>query len=366
MSAYETAVEKDSKNIEAYMKMAEIWSNSRESDLAIDKLESAIKLKDDFAPAYKLMYTLLLSKNERKKMLPYLETYTKLAGSDVKAKERLVKFLAYDAKDYDKSIEEGEKLIKSNPEEYTVYRWLAWSYGEKGNWEESYKNSKMLFKEIDKNKERKSYQSDWEYLAKASLNLMDKDSLKLQEATKAYEKVLEFDNTQSEKVWGEFAKKFYDNKKWANAITFYNKKNEAKPLIATDIYNVANCYNNLKMYKEAAENYAKYTTLNSTWAPGWLSLARATEKTEDPNNPVGAAKGHYVKYLEVLGPEKDKASTNASTKRGLIDAYDYLGADLMRLGDLTNAKPYFDMILGLDPGNVRATQYLNIISSGGK
>jgi hypothetical protein len=99
-----------------------------------------------------------------------LEKYIQLTGTDIDAKVRLVKFLTFQAKDYERAILEGEKILLTNPDQYTVHRWLAWSYAEKAQimtdkkatdtmitdtlilieWEKSYKHSVDLFDAIGK------------------------------------------------------------------------------------------------------------------------------------------------------------------------------------------------------------------------
>ena len=123
----------------------------------------------------KELIELYIRANKYNKVLPVLEKYVSLAGSDIDAKVRLTKFLCFQAKDYDRAIEEGKKVIATNPEQYTVHRWLAWSYFESGKFQESFDQSKLLFEAIDKDPVRKSYPSDYEYYAKAAakINRMD-------------------------------------------------------------------------------------------------------------------------------------------------------------------------------------------------
>lgn len=100
-----------------------------------------------------------------------MEKYVALSGDDVGAKVRLVKFLCFQAKDYERAILEGNKIIATNPEQYSVYRWLAWSYSETDKAEESFKASEKLFAAVEEDTSRKTFPSDYEYFAKASAKL---------------------------------------------------------------------------------------------------------------------------------------------------------------------------------------------------
>jgi tetratricopeptide (TPR) repeat protein len=99
MTAYETAVEKNKNEPETYVKMAKIWSSSKKYDLATEKLESAIAIAPDYALAYKDLYELYIKSKNYTKVIPVLQKYVALAGSDISAKVRLVKFLCFQAKE---------------------------------------------------------------------------------------------------------------------------------------------------------------------------------------------------------------------------------------------------------------------------
>ncbi|HEX5625248.1 MAG TPA: tetratricopeptide repeat protein, partial [Saprospiraceae bacterium] len=149
MTAYETAVEKDKTDLETYVKMSRIWADGKQLDLAIERLEKAIEIKSDYALAYKNLYELYIRTRRFDKVVPVLDKYVALSGSDVDAKVRLVKFLSFQAKDYERAIAEGKVLVKAHPEEYTLHRWLAWSYYETGAFDSSLSESYALFGKIN-------------------------------------------------------------------------------------------------------------------------------------------------------------------------------------------------------------------------
>ena len=128
--------------------MERIWSSSNQTDKAIENLESVIALSPDFAPAYKDLYELYIRTNKYTKVLPILQKYVSLSGTDVDARVRLVKFLCFQAKDYERAVEEGLSILTTNPEQYTLHRWLAWSYAELNKFQESYDQSVKLFEAI--------------------------------------------------------------------------------------------------------------------------------------------------------------------------------------------------------------------------
>jgi tetratricopeptide (TPR) repeat protein len=352
MTSYEVAVEKDKTNLEAYMSMAKIWANSRQLDLAIEKLEQAIKLVPDYAPAYKDMYELYIRARKFDKVVPLLEKYVSLSGSDIPAKVRLVKFLCFQAKDYDRAILEGEKLVAQKVDDYTINRWLAWSYGEKEKWQECFDASNKLLAEVAKDNNRKSFQSDYEYLAKAALKLN-----KLDEASKAYDKIIEFDPSKGEQIYGDFAKNYFDTKNYAKALEFYKKKGAVKALGSTDLYYVAMSHYNSGNMPDADAAFTKVVEATPTYVTGWVYKARIADKSDsaDPATKTFVAKAAYQKVVEVASGDKEK------NKRVLLESYNYLAYAASQQNDTPGAIAYFESVLALDPTNATVADNLAIL-----
>ena len=97
---------------------------------------------------------------------------------------RLIKYLAYQAKDYDQAISEAEKYHQAYPQDPKVYRWFVWSYCEKEKYEEAYLYSKKFFEGVTSSRDS-IYLTDWEYLAKSAMK-----TERLDETNEAYEKLL--------------------------------------------------------------------------------------------------------------------------------------------------------------------------------
>lgn len=350
MNSYETAVKKDKNDPETYVKMARIWSSSKQYDLAIDRLEASSKISPNYALAYKELIELYIRAGKYDKVLPVLEKYVALAGSDIDAKVRLTKFLCFQAKDYPRAIEEGKKILVTNPEQYSVHRWLAWSYFESGKFQEAFDQSKLLFDAIEKDPARKSYSSDYEYYAKAAANIKRMDI-----ADAMYAKLIEKDSTRSEEIYGMLAKSNYDNKNYKDAILWYDKKNAIKPLSNTELY-----YNALALYYESryAESdavFAKVVEKTPNYAQGWLMRARCANGI-DPDGIQFLAKPFYEKYIEFASVDREK------NKKNLIEANKYIGYYYVKQNDKANAKLYFEQVTSLDPADQEAVNNLTILN----
>ncbi len=370
MTHFENAVEKDPNNTAAYISMARIWSGAKQYDLAIEKLNEAIKLSPDDAPPYKDLIEMYIQTGQYDKVTPLLTKYTSLTGNDVDAKVRLVKFLTFQAKDYDRAIEEGEKLLLTNPEQYTLHRWLAWSYAEKSMWQQSLDHSKKLFEELSKDDSRKAFASDYEYWAKAALGLGDLD-----EAAHIYRKYLEIEPAQAYEIYSKFAKLYYDAKNYEQSIAYYKRKAEIKPLQNTDLYYLALSQFASKHNLEADTVFVKILELTPDYSTAWLYRARIANMMDTVETArTYAAKpfyDEYIKYgtidLEKIINDTAKAKTAASITANLVAAYNYLTVYAVQHdNDTAAAKMYNQKALELAPDDATALQYKAAFESQGK
>jgi tetratricopeptide (TPR) repeat protein len=349
MTSFETAVEKDPKNTAAYISMARIWASAKQTDLAIPKLQEAIRLSPDDAPPYKDLIELYIRTGEYDKVTPLLEKYVSLTGTDVDAKVRLVKFLTFQAKDYERAIIEGEKLLKTNPEEYTLHRWLAWAYGETGQFQQSHDHSVQLFDDISKKEGRSSFPSDYDYWANASLKLG-----LLDEAAHIYRKYLDLDPTRSLEIYGILAKAYYDAKNYEQAISYFKRKAELKPLSNADEYSMGLAYYFSDKNLEADSSFARVMAATPEWAPVWIMRARVAVEL-DPENKEYLAKPYYEGYIP-LG-EVDKVKN----KKTLTEAYNYMAIYNVQHDDNKLALELFEKTLAIDSTNAVALESIKLL-----
>ncbi|HRI00060.1 MAG TPA: tetratricopeptide repeat protein [Saprospiraceae bacterium] len=351
MTSYETAVSKNKNDPETYLKMARIWSGNKQTiDKAIENLETVISLNPNYALAYKDLYELYIRTNRYNKVLPILQKYVSLAGTDVDAKVRLVKFLCFQAKDYERAIEEGTKLLSSNPDQYTLHRWLAWSYGETNKFQESYDQSQLLFKAAETDPSRKLYASDYEYYAKAAAKIG-----KMDVAEQMYGKLIELEPTKSQDVYGLLAKTNYDAKKYDSARDWYLKKGTEKPLNNSDLFYLGNCYYYLDQNTQADSVFGKVVEITPNYATGWLMRAKANREL-DPDNKLFLAKPYYEKFIEFGSADRERNKAN------LITAYNYLAYFYIQNNDNVQAKSYYEQTTLLDPTNQQAVEALTILN----
>ncbi len=356
MTAFETAVDKDPTATSAYISMGRIWSAAKQDDLAIEQLEKAIELAPNDALPYKDLIEIYIRKNQYDKVTPLLEKYSSLAGDDIGAKVRLIKFLTFQAKDYDSAISKGEALIQTNPEQYTVYRWLAWAYAEKEMWQQSYNNSKKLFDEIAKKKGRTVFPSDYEYWAKAAFQLG-----RLDEAWEIYQNYLELVPERTLDIIDLFATTYYKDKEYDKAIKFYHLKGEQDSLNITDNYWLGLSYYYTDQDLKADSVFTRIIEDRPDYAQGWLMRAKIgnqLDRKDTSEVKQFRSKEPYEKYIELSAENPDSSEY---VRKSLVEAYDYLGAYWVQQEDYEKSLEYYQELIAIDPENERALEYIKLL-----
>lgn len=358
---YTFASEKDKQNPEILMKIARTYLKSGIPDVAQKNLEEIITKFPNYSPAYKDLYEIYFGNKLYTKGTPLLSKYVELVGTDIDARARLVRFLTYNAKDYERAIKEANTVLQQDPARGEMYRWLAWANYEKGAFQESFNASKMFF---EKEVNRKKATSDYDYYAKAAAKLGEKDV-----AAKNYMKVVELDSNRVD-VYDLIGRMYYDGKNWQNAIDAYTIKLQKVKPTNQDYFFIGNAQMQLKNYTLADSAYRKVNELNPTYAVGWYTRARINVAL-DTADKKSMAKPFYEKYLELIEPTLDKAEQR--TKANVINAYAYLGeyyVNHIEVPDLPKALTYFEKMLVLDSTNADIqTTIKNIkdaIAAGGK
>ncbi len=355
MTSYETAVEKDKNDPETYVKMARIWSNGNQQDLAIEQLEKAILLKTDYAIAYKDLYEAYIRAGKLDKVVPILEKYVSLIGTDIDARVRFVKFLCFQAKDYGRAIEEGNKLVITNPEQYTLHRWLAWSYFEKGEFKNSLDESFKLFEEIKKDTAtRKTFPSDYEYAAKAAAKLTLMDTAEL-----FFIKLMELQPERSAEISIMLAKSYYDAKRYDKAEYWYLEKAKHAPLTVGELVYVGMSQKNLRKFQQADSTFTQILILSPKYDYGWYIQAQIKDSL-DPDKKLFLAKPCYEKYIELASVDPVK------NKDRLTLAYFYMAYYSVQNDNNEMAKSYYNIVLSINPESEEAKANLKILSGSKK
>lgn len=352
LSNYELASNKDKDNPEILMKIAKAYSKNGIADIAIENLEKGIAKFPNYAPAYKELYTLYFEKGQYSKVTPLLEKYVSLVGDDDEQRARLVKFLTFQAKDYKKAVSEAHIVLERKPDNYVMYRWLAWAHYELGEFQESFDASQKFFQMVGT---RPVYSSDYEYYAKAASKLKNTDL-----AIENFKKVAELDTTRTD-VIDLIAKSLFEGKKWEEAEKAFSEKIAKGSANSQDYYYLGMSQYQLDKNVEADSAFAKLTEIQPTYATAWLYRAKANNRI-DPDRKTFQAKPFYEKYIELASVDVEK------NKKQLVEAYNYIGYYASQNDDLPGAKAWYEKSVALDPTNEEAIGALQQIKEvmGGK
>lgn len=346
LTNYEFAASRDKNNPEILLKIARTYIKSGIQDVAQEKLEAVVTQFANYAPAYKDLYEIYFTKKQYSKGLPLLDKYVSLVKDDVDQRARLVRFLCYQAKDYERAITEAKVVLSQQPDNYTMYRWLAWAHYEKGEFAESLTNSKKFFDAVGN---RRIFPSDYEFYAKAAAKTGALDVAKTN-----YLKVLEMDSTRTD-VYDLMGKMFWDAKNYAGAAEAYATKISKVKALNTDYFYLGNSYFQTKQWVEADSAWANYLKLDDKYPLAWIMRARCNKNldTASAETSLYPAVPYYAKIIE-LG-ESD--TTGKFNKKYLVEAYNYLAASNVYKQpepDYKSALGFFEKIVVIEPENESA------------
>ena len=314
MTAYEFAAEKDPKNAEVFVKMASIWSNSN-LEQAETKLLECIKNSPNYAPAYKLLITVYGKMRQYQKITPLLDKYVSLVGlDDLPARARFVKFLTYQAKDYDRAISEANIVLKADAKYYEMHRWLAWANFEKGNFPASLSSSNTFFSLVG---DRKIITSDYDYLAKALEKTGDYAG-----AETNFLKVVEVDSARTD-VYDYMVKMYSDLSRDADVARIITLKQGKGLASNTDLTYLGLALYKSKLWAQADSTFAKVCEKVPTYAYAWNMRAKCNDYLDTTEPKAFLAKPYQERMIALSAEPKWKG--DKSSMGWLSDAHYYMG-----------------------------------------
>lgn len=349
ISQYEIATGKDKQDPKNYLKRAVQWKEAAIYDQAEQSLLEGLAVDPNYAPALRELTDVYYYSKKYSMIIPTLERYTKLMGDDIEARERLVRYLTFQAREYDRAITEGEAVLAKEPKSYSTFRSLGAAYFEKGMFDKSFALMKQFFASSIG---RKVYEFDYEYFIKGALKTGNFDEAKA--------KIVEFEAAFPTKVGlfsYELAKGYYDKKDYPNAEAGFLEKISTQNATTNDYFYLGYSQYYQKKYALADSSFAKLTELSPAYLTGYLMRAKCNVQL-DPELKTGAAKPYYEKVVElgVADPEKNK--------KALIEAYKYLGYYSVQFEMEEEAKTNFSKAYELDPNDAELIDIMTKLNGG--
>ena len=352
LNKYEFATDKNKNDLKNYVKRARINKSAKIYKDAESILNECLKLDPNYAPALKELTEVYVASGQYSKVAPILQKYTALAGKDVEARERLVRYLCYYAKDYDAAINEANNVLTMNPKSNTMYRWLAWAYTYKAKGEEKenptaasadYKKGLEYSKTFrDQLGSTKPLITDYDNFLTCALKTKDFET-----AAQQINSILSIDSSRTD-VYETLGKAYFDNKLWDKAVQTYETKMSKTKATTSDYFYVGQCYMNLSNLQKAEAAFTRLKELSPNYLFAWVQLAKIAE-IGDPELKTGAAKPFHEKIIEIAKADE------AKNKNQLIKSNYFLGVcNVHFVNDNEKALQYFNEVLRLDPSNADA------------
>jgi tetratricopeptide (TPR) repeat protein len=288
------------------------------------------------------------------KALGYLQNYITHSDPDIK-NDYLLTDLYYVSKKYTEAIQKANELITAtaNKPKPRIYKLLAYSYDAENNNQLAEESLKKYFSaENDSN----YVASDFELMAKIS-------TAKKEEAEAAiwYEKAVQVEKETAKKtaVVKKLAQ-FYKTQKAYNKQAYWYQQLyqlDSTSLNNVDIFSWGVANYNAQQYPMADSVFAIYEKKYPEQSFGYYWRARSNAAM-DTAMETGIAIPHYEDLIKV----GMKDSSNATTKKWLIQAYGYIAAfKVNKEKKYDDALSCYDKILELDPGNNDAEKYKAIL-----
>ena len=350
MSSFDRAITANPSYAQAYYKKGVLDVRSRNFNAARESLNKAVELDPSYAPAYRELADMYYLAGQYDLALGSIQKYIGLAEKSPATDAQYAAFL-YKSKKYPEALTEVNKVLQAEPNNFTMTRLRPYLLYETGDFAgaatamDSYMKSAPADKIIP---EDYSYQG--RILARAGR--ADEGIAVL---NKAIGMSTDAENTKN--LQRDLATAYTTKKDYANAARIYAQLAKSGDL--TDQFRLATVYSVGKQYTRADSVYNIINTAKPTYAPAYLSRAKANAGL-DPEAKQGLAKPHYDKYIEL---SKAEGADPTKFREGLVEAYGYLGVYNFQKGDKAAALANFQQVLALDPENKGAASNISILQA---
>ncbi len=343
---YNKAMTIDPLNVIAVLKKGVLYKQVENWDKALEFYNEAIKIEPNFAPAYREKAELLKSAQRFSQAVEAYDSYLKLNNS-CSASQRYSTFL-FLAKDYAKAMMELERTLPCNPNNAVMYRVLAYTCLETGDYAKGLQNIDAFFTKVQDTK----YITGADYAVKGKLlNALGQDSLGIAMIAKGMEV-----DTAYKSGYDEIIELYKKAKKFDKVAMWTEKKIKrlgGKPL---DYFNWAQ---NIYLSKNYMRADSVFATVEEQYFEATLMRAKANNRMETADDFKGLGKPHFEKYItRIAEAEVNIPGTIEKSKKGLAEAYDYLGVFYARNNDDVCAKAAWSIVLTLDSAHKRANEML--------
>jgi tetratricopeptide (TPR) repeat protein len=342
LAMYDKARELQPTNPRITMFIGKIYKRVKNFSKAQDFFDRSIAMAPEFSPAYREKAELLYA---QKMFTEAAETYLEYLNlnNSCSVRQRYSTFL-FLTQEYSKAKTALEGSISCNPDNLVVYRILGYNCLETGDFQEGLDNLNYF---IDR-AEPKGYVIGSDYAKKGMLLIkLGQDSLGVLEIEKAI-KV----DTSFHDGYTILSDHFKQKKDYKNAVKWISAKIEMGLGSNLDRYSLGQAYYFSKQFSKADSVFAQ---LEELYIDATLFRAKSQNRLDPNESFQGLAKPFYESYIKKIGGSIEAIERN---KKGLIEAYDYLGVYYLKKENDACSKAAFERVLSIDPAHKRATEML--------
>ena len=350
MSSFDRAINANPSYAQAYYKKGALNVRSRNFNAARESLNKAVDLDPSYAPAYRELADMYYLAGQYDLALKSIQQYIGLAEKSPTTDAQYAAFL-YKSKKYPEALTEVNKVLQAEPNNLTMNRLRPYLLYETGDFPAAATAMEQYMKIAPADK---IIPEDYSYQGRiyARSGQADKGIEVIQKAIKS-----QTDPEKVKELQRDLATAYTTKKDYANAAGIYSQLAKSGDL--TDQFRLATVFSAGKMYSRADSVYNIINTAKPTYAPAYLSRAKANYGL-DPEAKKGLAKPSYDKYIEL---SKAEGADPAKFREGLVEAYGYLGVYNFQKGDKAAALTNFQQVLALDPTNQGAKNNIDILSA---
>ncbi len=351
--AYQEAIGVDKKSANAYFQLGRIFLTQKNAEMYLDFFNKSIEANQSFAPAYYALYNHYLY-TEPSKAMEYFDKYKSVSDKTAQHDYDQTDLL-YLTKQYQPAIDLATSLLARDGEKAParLYKLIAYSYQEQKDSATAINFMQQYFQhEADTNVILKDYENMGALFiangkADSAMSYLEKglELVKEEDAIRDYYQTL-----------ARLAKQVNDNAaeaKWLGKFYTGNEK-------ATNVhlFNWGLASYKAADYAGADSVFAMYAARypeQKTYGYYWQARSNAAIDT-------AMAEGLAIPYYQQLISSIDSANPNATEKKWMIEAYNYMAAyETNTKKDYTAAIAYFKKIVELDPANENAPKYIQML-----
>ncbi len=351
--AYNKALEKDPGNAEAMYRLGLLFVSQNNPEMFLKYFYQATGKDPDYGPAWYALYYYYYFRDPDK-AIEYFRHYIASSDKNPENNYRMTDLL-FLTKQYDAALKNAIGLLESNDstKDTRLYKLVAYSYKELNDSVNALNYMRMYF---DNTSDTLLLPKDIETMGDLYSRFPEKSDSAAQYYAKAAS--IEKDRAKRIEYYKTIAglyKKIRDYKDQAEWLgKYYTSDSSATN---TDLFNWGIAEYLAGEYKNADTVFSDYTKKYPDQTYGYYWEARS-DVAIDTTMQNGMALPYYTKVIDLILKE----SPEQQNKKWLIEAYGYIAAYKANIQkDYGGATAYLEKVIELDPGNVAAKNYIEIL-----